>query len=122
MSYWHCEKCGGIPGVTHCCTSDKPAQAPSVTPVTPVTPAASNVVQLDDHRPHLTFTTHANTVHVIPLSFWMDVAKGHLSIDNLGEHRDSLLRVVVAEWLSMQGLATPEQLLTKEIQPCPEDS
>lgn len=113
MSFWHCEKCGGIPGVTFCCSS---MDAPKPEPV------SAKVIQLDDHRPHLTITTHANKVHVIPLSFFVDVAKGRLPIDNLGEHRDAILRVVLGEWLSMMGLAEPEQLLTKDADKCPEDS
>lgn len=117
MSFWHCEKCGGIPGVTACCSST-PAPAAPPAPA----PASAKVIQLDDHRPHLTITTHANKVHVIPLSFFMGVAKGRLPIDNLGEHRDAILRVVLGEWVSMIGLAEHEQLLTKDADQCPEDS
>lgn len=115
MSYWYCDKCGGIPGVTACCSS-APAPAPMPDPA----PPSAKVIHLDDHRPHLTITTHANTVHVIPLSFFIDAARGKLPIENLGEHRDAILRVVLGEWLSMLGLAEPEQLLTKDAEPCPE--
>lgn len=97
-----------------------PEKAPAVG--SPTAPAAAKVIQLDDHHPHLTLTTHANKVHVIPLSFFMGVAKGRLPIDNLGEHRDAILRVVLREWVSMMGLAEPEQLLTKDADKCPEDS
>lgn len=83
---------------------------------------SAQVIQLDDHRPQITITTHANKVHVIPVAFWMDVAKGHQTIDNLGDLRDSILRVVLGEWLVIKGVAEPEQLLTLEIGPCPDDS
>lgn len=117
MSYWYCPKCGGIPGVTACCSSN-PAPAAIPQPA----PPSAQVIQLDDHRPHLTFTTHANQVHVFPVSFFVDAARGKQPIDNLGEHRDAILRVVLGEWLSMLGVATAEQLLTKDAEPCPDES
>lgn len=116
MSYWHCPKCGGIPGVTACCSS---IPAPAALP--DPDPPSAKVIQLDDHRPQLTFTTHANQVHVLPVSFFVDAAKGKHSIDNLGEHRDAILRVVLGEWLSMMGAAEPEQLLTKDTEPCKDE-
>lgn len=59
---------------------------------------------------------------MIPVSFFVDVAKGKQPIDNLGEHRDAILRVVLGEWLSMLGVAKAEQLLTKDAEPCTDES
>lgn len=117
MSYWYCPKCGGIPGVTACC-SNNPAPAPQPDPEIP----AAQVIQLDDYRPQVIITTHANKTHVIPMAFWEDVVKDRQIIDSLGEYRDAILRVVLGEWLSMLGAAKPEQLLTKDTEPCPDDS
>lgn len=71
----------------------------------------AQVIQLDDHRPQVTITTHANKVHVIPLSFWIDIAKGKQSIDSLGDNRDAIVRVLLSEWLVRLAGIDPEELL-----------
>lgn len=63
-----------------------------------------SVISLDEHRPHVTLTTQANTVHVIPVAFFEAVARGQLTVDDLDCRRDQILRLVVAEWLESIGV------------------
>ncbi|MBN9403375.1 MAG: hypothetical protein J0I30_11275 [Burkholderiales bacterium] len=60
------------------------------------------VTSLDDARPHITITTLDGNVHVVPVAYFVDVAKGKQSIDTL-DRRDAILRVIVAEWLEHIG-------------------
>jgi len=62
------------------------------------------VTNLDDRRPHITITTLDGNAHVVPVAYFVDVAKGVQSIDSLDD-RDAILRVVVAEWLEHIGAA-----------------
>ena len=61
------------------------------------------VTSMDDHRPHVTVTTHANVAHVIPVAFFEAVARGQLTVDDL-DGRDEIMRIVIAEWLEHIGV------------------
>lgn len=67
------------------------------------------VTSLDDHRPHVSITTQANTVHVIPVAFFEAVARGQLTVDHL-DGRDEIMRVIVAGWLDYIGVEGAEAL------------
>lgn len=60
------------------------------------------ISNLDDHRPHAVITTFAGDVHVIPVSFFKDLAEGRMTIDDL-DHRDAIVQIIVAEWLDYIG-------------------
>lgn len=61
------------------------------------------VVSMDDYRPHVTITTQANTVHVIPISLFEAIARGQLTVDAL-DMRDIIMRAVIAEWMDLIGV------------------
>ena len=61
------------------------------------------VISLDDRRPHITITTQGNAVHVIPVAFFEDVARGKLTVDAL-DCRDEIMRLIIAEWLDLIGV------------------
>lgn len=67
------------------------------------------VISLDDHRPHITITTQANSVHVIPVAFFEAVARGQLTVDDL-DRRDEIMRLIIAEWLDLIGVEGAESL------------
>lgn len=71
----------------------------------------AQVIQLDDYRQHVSMRTQTGQVHVVPISQWHDIAAGVRKVDDLGPHRDALLRLVVAEWLAGLGYAEAMGLL-----------
>lgn len=54
------------------------------------------LVELDDHRPHLTMACDAGHVHVLPVALVLDIAHADQPIDHLP---DCLYRKILGEWL-----------------------
>ncbi len=73
----------------------------------------SNVKDLDDYRPHFTFTVHSGARHVIPVSFFRSVASGKAKLSDL-DHGDTIARVIVAEWLAKIHMVGGDDLLEIE--------
>lgn len=77
----------------------------------------AQVIQLDDYRQHVTMRTQLGQVHVVPVSQWHDIAAGKRTVDDLGPHRDGLVRLIVAEWLAGLGYAEAIELLEMKQEP-----
>jgi len=60
---------------------------------------SNKVLCLDDHRPHIAMVTPDRNAQVIPVSVFVKIAKGELSVDSFGEDRDMILRVIFKDWL-----------------------
>ena len=73
----------------------------------------SNVKELDDYRPHFTITTHSGVRHVIPVSFFRNVANGKAKLSDM-DHGDAIARVIVAEWLAEIHMVGGDELLEIE--------
>lgn len=63
----------------------------------------SNVININDHRSHLTITTHDKSVHVIPVSVFIDIASGKKSISDIDDY-NAIIKVIVLEWLIYLGM------------------
>ncbi|HCF1982861.1 hypothetical protein LZM27_19075 [Pseudomonas aeruginosa] len=63
----------------------------------------AEIIDLDTRRSHVTITTHSNKAHVVPLSVFESIARGNMTVDTL-DHRDELMRVIVAEWMGSLGV------------------
>jgi hypothetical protein len=61
----------------------------------------AKVINLDDHRDHLTIVDTEGEAHTIPVSFFDSVAAGRVSIDNLGSKKEKLLPVIIGEWVRL---------------------
>ena len=73
----------------------------------------SDVKNLDDYRPHFTVTVHSGARHVIPVSFFRNVASGKVKLSDM-EHGDAIARVIVAEWLAEIHMVGGDELLEIE--------
>lgn len=67
--------------------------------------------------PEAVEATQSGKVPLCPIPIWLAIAAGKSTIDSLGEHRDELLRLVVAEWLVGLGYAEAIGLLEMEESP-----
>lgn len=67
--------------------------------------------------PEAVEATQSGKVPLCPIPIWLAIAAGKSTIDSLGEHRDELLRLVVAEWLV--GLGYAEAIGLLEIEKAP---
>lgn len=56
----------------------------------------NNVVELDDHRPHVNIRTEDGVIHVYPLVFFQNIVNGTLPIDTV---EPLVLRALVSDWL-----------------------
>lgn len=61
----------------------------------------AKVINLDDHRDHLTIVDIEGKAHTIPVSFFDDVAAGRVSIENLVKKKEKLLPVIIGEWVKL---------------------
>lgn len=77
----------------------------------------AQVIQLDNFRQHVTMRSQGGQTHKLPVSLWHDIAAGKRTVDDLGEPRNELLRLVVAEWLAGLGYAEAMALLEMEASP-----
>lgn len=60
------------------------------------------VINMDEYRQQITITTLDGIELVVPVSYFVDVAKGFRFIYDLDD-LDAILRVIVAEWLEHIG-------------------
>ncbi len=77
----------------------------------------AQVFQLDDYRKRVTMRTQDGRVHEMPVSVWHDIAAGKRTVDDLGDERDGLVRLIVAEWLAGLGYAEAIELLEMKQEP-----
>lgn len=73
----------------------------------------SDVKKLDDYRPHFTVKDHSGACHVIPVSFFRNVARGKAKLSDM-DHGDAIARVIVAEWLAEIHMVGGDELLEIE--------
>ena len=59
---------------------------------------SDNVINLDEHRPHLTIPTDDGNVHVVPIAFFLAVIHGKRLITELEEGWEAITRKIVLEW------------------------
>lgn len=57
---------------------------------------SAEVINLDDHRPHVTIMDLEGNAHVVPVSYFEDFVKGGVDIP---EDMLPVMRKVVDEWL-----------------------
>lgn len=57
-----------------------------------------NVIDIEDHKPHVGIFTPDGNAHVMPVSMLQNIADGKMSIDDVSD-RDQIVRAIVAEWL-----------------------
>lgn len=58
----------------------------------------SEVIALDDHRPHVTINGTSGKVHVIPVSTIQDVIEGARDITSIEDYEDIVPSILI-EWL-----------------------
>lgn len=73
------------------------------------------VINLQDHKPHITIITHANCERTIPVSVFADICKGRKTVNCL-EDSDAVVRVIIAEWLEHIGVPDAENLRAFEVE------
>ena len=59
----------------------------------------SKVIQMSDHRPHLTIDTKRDDgqIHVYPVQYFLDFASGKEGLEPIPE---AVMKHIVVEWLS----------------------
>lgn len=60
----------------------------------------SDIIELDDYRPHITIMTLDKNVHVIPVSVIEKIIKGEMPIEQL-EDWQMIIRSIVDIWLNI---------------------
>lgn len=62
-----------------------------------------NVVDLVNGKPHIVISVYGGNQHVIPVCFFMDVAKGRRSLKDL-DGFDAVVPEIIREWLSTKAI------------------
>jgi hypothetical protein len=65
----------------------------------------TNVVDMADHRAHLSVFDADNNAHIIPVQFFINVATGKSSIIELQEY-EKIIPTIISEWLYSVGVNT----------------
>lgn len=58
----------------------------------------SNVVDIDDYKPHISVVDKDNNVRIIPKQFFLDVIYGKRQLTDLEEH-EKIIPQIIEEWL-----------------------
>lgn len=63
----------------------------------------TKIYEIDNYRPNLVLVDSKNNPHVIPVSVFIDIAKGRKQITDIDDYQE-IVRVVVFEWLYKIGI------------------
>lgn len=58
----------------------------------------SNVVDIDDYKPHVMIVDVDGDAHIIPKQFFLDVVSGKRQLVDLEEH-EKIIPQIIEEWL-----------------------
>jgi len=58
----------------------------------------SNLISLDEHRPHLIIQTEDNRYHIIPVSLITDIIKGTRKLTDVDDW-ELIIKRILEEWL-----------------------
>ena len=63
----------------------------------------SKVVNIDDNRQHLVIESIDGNIHLIPVSFFIDVVSGMASLKDI-EHFELIVPTIINDWISGKGI------------------